>query len=140
MHRASDVRSGDDAVADDTMSTSRSALARACRDALSVGGALAVKIEGFAPRGSQQQLSMAIAETVEDRAVLRSHQKVIVAAVGEGEVTSGTFSPTLQRSIGFARVPAKTGDRCEVEIRGKLVPARVVRPPFVRHGKVAIAL
>ena len=77
---------------------------------------------------------------VEDRAVLRSHQKVIVAAVGEGEVTSGTFSPTLQRSIGFARVPARTGDRCEVEIRGKLVAARVVRPPFVRHGKVAIAL
>jgi aminomethyltransferase len=77
---------------------------------------------------------------VEDRAVLRSHQKVIVAAVGEGEVTSGTFSPTLQRSIGLARVPAATGDRCEVEIRGKLVPARVVRPPFVRHGKVTIAL
>jgi len=77
---------------------------------------------------------------VEDRAVLRSHQKVIVAAVGEGEVTSGTFSPTLQRSIGLARVPAATGDRCEVEIRGKLVAARIVRPPFVRNGKVAIAL
>ncbi len=72
--------------------------------------------------------------------MLRSHQKVIVANVGEGEVTSGTFSPTLQRSIGLARVPAQTGDRCEVEIRGKLVAARVVRPPFVRHGKVAIAL
>jgi glycine cleavage system T protein (aminomethyltransferase) len=77
---------------------------------------------------------------VEERAVLRSHQKVIVANVGEGEVTSGTFSPTLQRSIGLARVPAQTGERCEVEIRGKLVPARIVRPPFVRHGKVAIAL
>ena len=45
-----------------------------------------------------------------------------------------------QRSIGFARVPAQTADRCEVEIRGKLVPARVVRPPFVRQGQVAIAL
>jgi len=77
---------------------------------------------------------------VEDRAVLRSHQKVLVANVGDGEVTSGTFSPTLQRSIGFARVPASTGDRCEVEIRGKLVPARVVRLPFVRHGKAVIAL
>jgi aminomethyltransferase len=77
---------------------------------------------------------------VEERAVLRTHQKVIVPAVGEGEVTSGTFSPTLQRSIGFARVPAQTGDRCEVEIRGKLVPARIVRPPFVRNGQVAIAL
>jgi aminomethyltransferase len=77
---------------------------------------------------------------VEDRAVLRSHQKVLVTHVGDGEVTSGTFSPTLQRSIGFARVPASTGDRCEVEIRDKLVPARVVRLPFVRHGKAVIAL
>ncbi|HEX7374694.1 MAG TPA: glycine cleavage system aminomethyltransferase GcvT [Steroidobacteraceae bacterium] len=77
---------------------------------------------------------------LEDRAVLRSHQKVIVDAVGEGEVTSGTFSPTLERSIGLARVPQQTADRCEVEIRGRLIPARVVRPPFVRHGQPAIAL
>jgi aminomethyltransferase len=75
-----------------------------------------------------------------DRGVLRSHQKVIVPAVGEGEVTSGTFSPTLERSIGLARVPSHTTDRCEVEIRGRLLAATVVRPPFVRNGKVAIAL
>ena len=48
---------------------------------------------------------------LEDRGVLRSHQKVIVGAAGEGEVTSGTFSPTLERSIGLARVPV--GDRRE---------------------------
>lgn len=75
-----------------------------------------------------------------DRGVLRSHQKVIVASVGEGEVTSGTFSPTLERSIGLARVPTQTADRCEVEIRGRLLAASVVRPPFVRHGKIAIPL
>ena len=75
-----------------------------------------------------------------DRGVLRSHQKVIVTSVGEGEVTSGTFSPTLERSIGLARVPAQTSDRCEVEIRGRLLAASVVRPPFVRHGKAAIPL
>ncbi len=75
-----------------------------------------------------------------DRAVLRSQQKVIVPAVGEGEVTSGTFSPTLERSIGLARVPSQTTDRCEVEIRGRLLAATVVRPPFVRHGRIAIAL
>jgi aminomethyltransferase len=75
-----------------------------------------------------------------DRAVLRSHQKVIVPAVGEGEVTSGTFSPTLERSIGLARVPSNIGDHCEVEIRGRLLHATVVRPPFVRHGKIAVAL
>ena len=75
-----------------------------------------------------------------DRAVLRSHQKVIAPGVGEGEVTSGTFSPTLERSIGLARVPSQTNDRCEVEIRGRLLAATVVHPPFVRHGRIAIAL
>ena len=43
---------------------------------------------------------------LEDRGVLRGHQKVIAPGAGEGELTSGTFSPTLERSIGFARVPA----------------------------------
>jgi glycine cleavage system T protein (aminomethyltransferase) len=73
-----------------------------------------------------------------DRGVLRSHQKVIVPSVGEGEVTSGTFSPTLERSIALARVPSQTADRCEVEIRGRLLNAAIVRPPFVRHGKIAV--
>jgi aminomethyltransferase len=77
---------------------------------------------------------------LEGRGVLRAHQKVIVPAVGEGEVTSGSFSPTLERSIGLARVPAQTADRCEVEIRGRLLDAAVVRPPFVRNGEIAIAL
>jgi len=75
---------------------------------------------------------------LEDRGVLRSHQKVIVGGVGEGEVTSGTFSPTLSRSIGLARVPAGTGDAVDVDIRGKRLAARVVRPPFVRHGKARV--
>jgi aminomethyltransferase len=72
---------------------------------------------------------------LEGRGVLRSHQTVHVEGLGEGEVTSGTFSPTLGRSIGLARVPAGTGERCQVEIRGKPLDARVVRPPFVRNGK-----
>jgi glycine cleavage system T protein (aminomethyltransferase) len=71
---------------------------------------------------------------LEDRGVLRSHQKVIVDGVGAGEVTSGTFSPTLERSIGLARVPVATGERVQVDIRGKLLAARVVKPPFVRNG------
>ena len=72
---------------------------------------------------------------LEGRGVLRGHQKVVVEGVGEGDVTSGTFSPTLGRSIGFARVPAASGEGCQVEIRGKLLDARFVRPPFVRNGK-----
>ena len=77
---------------------------------------------------------------LEDRGVLRAHQKVRVEGLGEGELTSGTFSPTLERSIGLARVPAGTSGRVQVEIRGKLLAARVVKPPFVRHGKAQIEL
>jgi aminomethyltransferase len=77
---------------------------------------------------------------LEDRGVLRSHQKVVVSGLGEGETTSGTFSPTLERSIALARVPAKTGSRVQVEIRGKLLNASVVKPPFVRNGKPRIDL
>ncbi len=77
---------------------------------------------------------------LEDRGVLRSHMRVIVPGIGEGETTSGSYSPTLERSIAFARVPRGVGERVEVEIRGKRAPARVVRPPFVRHGRPLIEL
>jgi aminomethyltransferase len=72
---------------------------------------------------------------LEDKGVLRGHQKVVVESVGEGETTSGTYSPTLKQSIALARVPEDTGDHCQVEIRGRLLNARVVKPVFVRDGK-----
>ena len=75
---------------------------------------------------------------LEERGVLRAHQVVRIAQVGEGEITSGSFSPTLSKSIALARVPAATADRAEVEIRGKWYPVRVVQPRFVRHGKALI--
>lgn len=75
---------------------------------------------------------------LDDRGVLRSHQRVVTPA-GEGELTSGTFSPTMEKSIGFARVPAATGERVEVDIRGKLLSARVVKYPFVRNGKPLVS-
>lgn len=71
---------------------------------------------------------------LEEKGVLRSHMKVVTAD-GEGETTSGTFSPTLERAIAFARVPVGGADRAEVEIRGKRLPARIVRAPFARNGK-----
>lgn len=71
---------------------------------------------------------------LEERGVLRSHQKVVVEGIGEGEITSGTFSPTLGYSIAMARVPADTGDHCAVEMRKKLQTVKVVSPPFVRNG------
>ena len=68
--------------------------------------------------------------------ILRSHQKVHIGS-GNGEVTSGTFSPTLSKSIGMARVPLGVGpgDIVDVEIRDKRLKARVVKMPFVRNGK-----
>ncbi|ENO76536.1 glycine cleavage system aminomethyltransferase T [Thauera sp. 63] len=76
---------------------------------------------------------------LEDKGVLRSHMKVFTAA-GEGETTSGSFSPTLEQSIAFARVPLATqpGEAVEVEIRGKRLKARTVKLPFVRNGKPLI--
>jgi len=75
---------------------------------------------------------------LEERGVLRAHQVVRIAGIGEGEITSGSFSPTLSKSIALARVPRATADRAEVEIRGKWYPVRVVKPTFVRQGKTLI--
>lgn len=73
---------------------------------------------------------------LETRGVMRSHQKVIFTGSDKtGEVTSGTFSPTLQQSIALARVPRDAGTECAVDMRGKAVPVRVVSVPFVRNGE-----
>lgn len=73
---------------------------------------------------------------LEDRGVLRSHQVVLVAGSDNGEITSGTFSPTLEKSIALARVPVAAEGEVNVDIRGKQLKARIVRYPFVRNGKV----
>ena len=72
---------------------------------------------------------------LEGQGVLRNHQRIIVENVGEGEITSGSFSPTLSKGIALARVPAGTGNHCLVEMRGKNIPATVIKPPFIRQGK-----
>jgi aminomethyltransferase len=74
------------------------------------------------------------------RGVLRNHQKLFAGDEEIGEITSGGFAPTLGRSIALARVRSGVDERCNVDIRGKQVPARVVKPPFVRHGRACIAL
>jgi len=73
---------------------------------------------------------------LEQGGVLRAHQTVHTA-LGDGEITSGSFSPTLNLSIALARVPlgVRPGATATVEIRGKQLPAKVVKYPFVRHGK-----
>jgi aminomethyltransferase len=77
---------------------------------------------------------------LEARGVLRAHQHVVVRGVDSvgARVTSGTFAPTLGRSIGLARVPVGVRGEVAVEIRGKLLPARIVSPPFVRRGQILV--
>ena len=74
-----------------------------------------------------------------DKGVLRGHQTVITKQ-GNGEITSGSFSPTLQQSIALARLPlgVAIGDNVEVDIRGKLLKAKVTKPVFARNGKAVI--
>ena len=53
-----------------------------------------------------------------------------------GEVTSGTFSPTLQKSIAMAYVDANhaaEGTQLQVDLKGTLNPAKVVKMPFYKR-------
>ena len=75
---------------------------------------------------------------LEDKGVLRNHQRVVVDGIGEGEITSGGFSPTIGRSIALARVPAGDYTSAQVDVRGKLLNVRIVPTPFVRNGKIKI--
>lgn len=72
--------------------------------------------------------------------VLRAHQTVITEQ-GDGEITSGTFSPTMQQAIALARVPmgVALGDTVHVAIRDKKLAATVVKLPFVRNGKILVS-
>lgn len=94
----------------------------------------------FIGRGPLQQQKAAgaprqmIGLVMDEKGVLRHGQKVLTAN-GEGEILSGTFSPTLNKSIAFARVPAGDPGQVRVDIRGKEVPVRVVKFPFVRDGQ-----
>lgn len=71
------------------------------------------------------------------RGILRGHQKVCLEGNVVGEITSGSFSPTLGYSVALARVDASLMDTCQVDMRGKHVDVKIVKPPFVRFGKQA---
>lgn len=82
--------------------------------------------------GIKQRL---IGLVLEGQGVLRNHQKVMIQGNGSGEITSGSFSPTLNKGIALARVPAAATEHCLIEMRGKQVPAQIIKLPFVRQGK-----
>ena len=93
-------------------------------------------LERVRARGSARRL---VGLLLLERGVLRAHQTVIVADAEPGTITSGTFSPTLQRSIALARLPSGAPEVVQVDIRGKLLEARVVSPPFVRNGRSLVS-
>jgi len=90
----------------------------------------------LAGRQAEGSLRVFLGLVLLDKGVLRAHQKVVTAE-GEGEITSGSFSPTLNQSIALARLPAgvAVGDEVQVEIRDKLLKAKVVKPVFARNGQ-----
>ncbi len=78
---------------------------------------------------------------LESRGVMRAGQRLICTLAdgssAEGIITSGSFSPTLKHSIALARIPANTVS-CDVDMRGRPTPVRLVKPGFVRMGKTII--
>jgi len=76
---------------------------------------------------------------LQGKGVLRNHQVVDCGAAGLGEITSGSYSPTLEQSIAFARIPASVEGECTVDMRGRNVAAKIVKYPFVRNGKSCLS-
>ena len=73
-----------------------------------------------------------------DKGVLRNHQKVFSGGQEIGEITSGSFSPTLGKAIAFARIAAGVSGECGVDMRGKVLSVTIVKPPFARNGKACV--
>ena len=103
--------------------------------------ALEPKERNFIGRGALEAQKTAgvprqlVALVMDEKGVLR-HGQIVQTAAGQGEITSGTFSPSANKAIAFARVPTGELGAVSVEIRGKAMPVRVVKAPFVRDGQV----
>ncbi len=68
--------------------------------------------------------------------IARPHCPILHDGEQVGEVTSGTRSPSLQQNIALGYVPtriARPGNQVQVDVRGKLADAQVVKPPFYRR-------
>jgi aminomethyltransferase len=88
---------------------------------------------------SQKQMGLEwkmVGLSLMEKGIMRHGQRVVVPNGADGIITSGSYSPTLEKSIALARVPKLTGDEVLVDIRGKLIPAKVGKPRFVKFGKL----
>ncbi|MBA2711183.1 MAG: glycine cleavage system aminomethyltransferase GcvT [Tatlockia sp.] len=98
------------------------------RDFIGMGALLSQKQQGI-----QRKL---VGLILQDKGIMRPGQRVITAEGAEGLITSGTYSPTLGKSIALARIPTQTGEQVMVDIRGKLLPANVGKARFVKRGQI----
>ncbi len=96
------------------------------RDFIGMGALLSQK-----QRGLKRKL---VGLTLLEKGVMRTNQRVVVEGHPDGIITSGTYSPTLEQSVALARVPTETGSHVMVDIRGKLIPAKVGIPRFIKDG------
>ncbi len=91
-------------------------------------------LEAIRESGGSDQILVGL--LLKEKGVLRAHQVVSIPGLDQcGEITSGTFSPSLGYSIAMARVPNSVGDHAFVEMRNKQAKVLVVKPNFVRKGK-----
>ncbi|TAL62723.1 MAG: glycine cleavage system aminomethyltransferase GcvT [Legionella sp.] len=97
------------------------------RDFIGMGALLSQKIAGVRRK--------MVGLTLLDKGIMRSGQRVVIEGAADGIITSGSYSPTLDQSIALARVPVATGEQVLVDIRGKLIPAKVGKPRFVKQGQ-----
>ena len=72
---------------------------------------------------------------MEEKGVLRNHQAVFCQGQHVGEITSGSFSPTLGHAIALARINKNVTGDITIDRRGKPITVKIVQPPFVRCGK-----
>jgi aminomethyltransferase len=108
------------------------------------GLAFAVNLDGrdfigaaaIAPKKDDASQPVRVGLTLSGKRAAREHHSVLSASEKIGEITSGTFSPTLQQPIAMAYVPpasAKVGTELTVDIRGSAEPAKVVPLPFYKR-------
>jgi aminomethyltransferase len=100
------------------------------RDFIGKPALIAEKAAGTAPK--------LLGVVLEGKGVLRAGQAIFLNNLKVGEITSGSFSPSLQSGIAFARIFGVPGDLGEVEIRGKRRSVKIVKLPFIRSGQVLI--
>lgn len=98
------------------------------RDFIGMGALISQK-----QKGNYRRL---IGLILEDKGVLRTGCKVFADNVEIGQITSGTYSPTLNKSIALARISGEVPAAVQVQVREKMLTAKTGKPRFIQKGQV----